>query len=349
MKPLSDQFDEELERLRASGWQNRHPSASDPAVDGLMRVAQRLRTTTELRADSTFARRLEQQLHAHQAALHRAQQRAKHQDWPIPGGWRVHPWLSAVAALCLVLLLSVGVLAAARGVDNPDNPLYGIKVWEQQVQNSPASSASSQAEQHLQFARDRLNALSALADGGQDAAYQQTLREFDQQLTLASQQISNVPAGTDHNRLTQELATLKSDAIAVLHGLLLHLNLREELTTTDELDHLGEAVSQVASVEVTLPAHPNGQATVTLQGTSLQFGAQLLVDEKPKTATGTLKGNTLVFVVEQWTGSQHPQSIGIVNPDGTATQSTNVTVTTAPDKGNGHGNGNGDGNGSGNG
>jgi uncharacterized membrane protein YgcG len=349
MKPLPEQFDDELERLRATDWQNGDTSATDPAVTRLVRLAQHVHTTSEFQVDPAFASRLEQQLHAHQATLRRTQRRASRRGWLIHGGRGVHPLLSSAAALCLVVLLSVGVLAAARGVDNPNNPLYGIKVWEQNVQVSLAGSASSQAELHLQFARDRLDALEGLADGAHGAAYQKTLGDFDQQFTLASQQISSLPAGADQDRLTTELATLKSDAIDTLHSLLPRLGLAEQFATTDELGRLGAAVPQLASVEVTLPAHPNGRATVTIQGANLQSGAQLLVDGKPKPATGSFEGDAVVFVVDKWTGSQHPQSIGILNPDGTAAQSTNVIVKTASDSGNGNGSGNGSGNGNGNG
>ncbi len=345
MKPLPEQLHDELERLRTTDWQNRGTSASDPAVDGLVRVAQRLHAAPELQVDPTFARRLERQLHARQAALYPAEQRASRRGWLLSAGWRAHPLLSAAAALCLVLLLSVGVLAAARGVDDPNNPLYGIKVWEQNVQVSLAGSTSSQAELHLQFARDHLNALKGLADDRHDGAYQKTLADFDQQFTLASQEISGLPTGADQDRLAAELATLKSDAVQTLHGFLPHLGLAEQFATTDELGKLGATVPQLASVEVTLPAHPNNQATIIIQGTDLQPGAQLLVDGKPKAATGTLKGNAIVFVIDKWTGNQHPHSIGILNPDGTAAQSTNVTVKTAPDSGNNNGNGNGNGNG----
>jgi hypothetical protein len=51
----------------------------------------------------------------------------------------------------------------------------------------------------------------------------------------------------------------------------------------------------------------------------------------------------LNIFVTTWTGNQHPHSIGILNPDGTAAQTTAITLQSSND----HGNGNGDGEGSG--
>ncbi len=349
MKSLPDQFADELGRLDANGWQDANAGTPDPEVERLVTLARRLRSTPELQVDPAFARHLEQKLHARQATLRLARQRAAWQGWFLPGRWRAHPLISTAAALCLVLLLGVGVLAAAHGVKNPNNPLYGIKTWEQQVQVSLAGSAPSQAELYLQFARDRLDALSGLADGGHGEAYQKTLSDFDQQFTLASQQISSLPAGDERNHLAAELTTLSNDAMTRLRSFLPHLDLTEQLVTTGELGHLGASVPQLVSVEVTLPAHANGQALVTLRGANIASGAQLLVDGKLKTATGTRQGDVFIFVVEKWTGSQHPHSVGILNPDGTAAQTTHVSIKTAPDGGDGSGNGNGGGSGGGNG
>jgi hypothetical protein len=353
MRPLPDRLNDELERQRlapSTPTQETQPwPASDSEVEELVALAHRLQQAPQLRVDPTFARRLEEQMLARSAALHR-QPRHRRFAWPFPRLMSAHPALSgALALLLLVILLGGSVLAAAAQVADPTNPLYAVKHWEQQVQVSLAGSSTAQAELDLQFARDRLSTLAGLADPGHAGAYRQALAELDEQLHIAFQAVAALPAGPDHSRLSGELAALQADARQSLLGLLPRLAVPERLATTDELGRLGGSVPRLTSVVLTLPAHPNGQATISISGNDLQPGAQLLVNGQPVLASGTLQNGLYLFTVN-WKGSQHPQSIGLMNPDGTAAQTTTITLRAAPgSSGSGNGNGNGSGNGNGNG
>jgi len=95
-----------------------------------------------------------------------------------------------------------------------------------------------------------------------------------------------------------------------------------------------------------LPAHPNGHAIVNISGDDIQPGAQLLVDSQLVEARSSLQNDLNVFVAN-WAGNQHPRSIGILNPDGTAAQTTTITLQIPNDHDNGNGGGNGNGNGGG--
>ena len=125
-----------------------------------------------------------------------------------------------------------------------------------------------------------------------------------------------------------------------MQGLLLRLALPERLATTEELGRLGATVPQLTSVTVTLPAHGNGQATVSISGTDLQPGATLLVNDQPVVATGTLQQGVYVFLAN-WKGKQHPHTVGLMNPDGTAAETTAITLKSPTGNGSGNGNGNG--------
>ena len=57
---------------------------------------------------------------------------------------------------------------------------------------------------------------------------------------------------------------------------------------------------------------------------------------------GSLQNGLYVFMAS-WVGNQHPQSIGILNPDGTAAQTTTITLNNSDEHKNGNGNGNGKG------
>jgi hypothetical protein len=355
LKPLPERLNDRLERQNAHpskdeespGWLLSHPaqtSHSDPEVDELVDLAHRFQSASPLEVDPDFARQLEQRVLMHNAAL-RFQQFRRRQSFPRL--WGARPFFGVALSLCLLLfLLGTGVLVVAAQVSNPDNPLYAVKRLEQHVQVSLANSSENQAEMDLQSARDRLNTLAKLVDSAE--FYNQALADLDQQISTASKAINALPAGRLHDRLGGELATLEADARSILRRLLPQLALPERLVTTSELGHLGDNVPRLKSVAIALPAHPNGRATISISGQGIQPGAQLLVNGQLVIVQGSLQNGLYVFVAD-WVGNLHPQSIGILNPDSTAAQTSAITLTTLDEHGNGNGNSNSGGNGNGNG
>jgi hypothetical protein len=225
-----------------------------------------------------------------------------------------------------------------------------VKHWEQHVQVSLANSLQSRTELDMQFARERLNTLAGLADSAQADAYRQALVDFDQQLSTASSDIQELSSVAVRERLSSELVALKVDARQKLRGFLPQLVLAERLVTTDELGRLGDIVPRSLSVEIVLPSHLNEHtATISITGDNIQPGAQLLMNGRVLDAQGVFQ-NDLYVVTTSWNGNQHPQSIGILNPDGTAAQTTAITMKSSNGNGNGdNGNSGGDGNGNNNG
>ncbi len=73
----------------------------------------------------------------------------------------------------------------------------------------------------------------------------------------------------EHARVESQLATLQAEARHTLRGLLPQLTLPERLATTDELGRLGDTVPHLVSVEMVLPAHQGGQATISIAGDDL--------------------------------------------------------------------------------
>ena len=351
MKPLPERLNDRLERRHVRSWNGEEPpdwllspaSAPnrDPEADALVALALRVQAAPPLQVEPDFAWQLEQRILARNAALHL--------ERPV-SGWsflhllRAHPAFRVALGLCLLLLLvGTGALVVAAQATNPDSPLYVVKHWEQQVQVSLANSPENQAHLDLQFAQDRLKTLVTLADAAHVQAYREALVELDQQLTAASRASSALPAGAEHDRVESQLATLQADARHTLRGLLPHLALPERLLTTDELGRLGDTVPHLVSAEMVVPAHPNGQATISIAGDDIQPGAQLLVDTQLVDVRGSPQNGWYVFVAN-WAGKQHPYSLGILNPDGTAAQTTTITLNSPDDHGNGNrgGNGNGD-------
>jgi hypothetical protein len=357
MKQLPEHLNDQLEQLNARSWNGEKPPdwllspahAPDrhPEVDELVTLAHRFQSAPPLQVDPDFARQLERRILPRNAAVRLEKQPARGRLFLRL--LRAHPIFGVALSLCLLLLLlGTGVLVTAAQVSNPDNPLYAVKRLEQHVQISLASSSESQATLDLQFARDRLNMLASLADPRHAQAYRQALTDLDRQISAAVKAINTLPAGTHHDRLASELAALEADARHALHGLLSRLTLAERLLTTGELGRLGDNIPILKSVEIVLPAHPNGHAIISISGDDIQPGAQLLVDSQLVEARSSLQNGLDVFVAD-WPGYQHPHSIGILNPDSTAAETTAITLQIPNDHGNGNGNGGGNGNGNGNG
>ncbi len=336
MKPLDERLNEHLDLLVLKTRRNGHQAGGFtklvPArehsweLEELVTLAQHLRSAPQVQVTPDFTRQLERRLRRRYAERHLQQGSRRRSPLAL---LRARPLLGTVLGLCvLVCLLSTGVLALAAQVSDPGNPLYAIRRWEQQVQVQFSGNAADQAVLDLQFARDRLNTLSGLADPSHAGAYRQGLLDLDRQLAAARSAIKSLPAGSQHERLAGELAGLQSDAIRVLRGLLPRLALPECLATTEELGQLGDTVPMLTRAAVILSTHSNGRATISLQGSDLQVGAHLLVDDAVVEASGTYSPGQVVFVAP-WPGDQHPQSLGILNPDGTVAQTTTITITGA--------------------
>jgi len=348
MKPLPERLNERLEQRNARSSYGEgapdwllspvHAPSQDPEVDELVAVALRLQSAPPLQVDPDFAWQVEQRILTRNAAL-RLERPVR--GWSFMRLLRAHPVFRVALSLCLLLLLlGTGVLVAAAQVTNPNNPLYAVKRWEQQVQVSLANSPENQAESTLQSARDQLNMLVNLAGTTNTDAYREALVELDQRISAAARVIDALPAGAEHERLASEFATLKADARHTLRGLLSQLALPERLATTSELGHLGDTVPQLTNVEVIPPQNPNGQAIISISGDDIQPGAHLLVDSRLVEVTGSLQNGRYVFMTN-WVGKQHPYSIGVLNPDGTAAQTTTITLNSSDDHENSNHGGNG--------
>lgn len=343
MNPQHERLNEQLEQSLhqttpdARGT-NEPPDEHNSEVDALVDLARRLQTAPQLRVDADFADKLERRMLRHALEY----RRETVQLWILPRLWRRLPVVVALLVLLLVLL-GAGVLAMAARTASPTNPFYAIKQWEQGTLATPTASSVDKPALDLQLARARLNDLITLANPTHTDQYLQALSRFDKQLTTATSSINALPAGAEKTRLAGQLDNLRNDARKELQEFLHTLASSASLATTAELGQLGEQIPQLSGATIVLPAHPKGTATIRLSGSGIQSGARLLVNGELMQVTGTVQQGKIVFVLT-WNSEQHPHTLGIMNPDGTAAQTSNVTVQTAAKSGNGNGNNNGNGN-----
>ncbi|HEX3640753.1 MAG TPA: hypothetical protein VHV10_05640 [Ktedonobacteraceae bacterium] len=338
MRPLPEyeRLNDQLEK-HLPGWQRKEqldqsrppvPTREhDPESEALVALARHLQAAPSLLVHPDFARRLEQRMLLHHVALRRQLPEGARHAAKTRGSWFFWRSFGASLALAVVLLCSLSgtsMLALAAQVTNPSNPLYTVKTWEQQVQLSLARSPSDQAEVSLHIARDRLNVL-ANAHG---ETYRQALADLDGQIEAVMQILNALPAGQDHKRLTDELATFKTSARRALRDGLSHHSLPERLVTTEELGHLGDAVTQLNHAAIIFSSHSPIQATISLAGNNFSAGGHVLIDQVFLADNGTLQNGTDVFVVN-WNGEWSPHTIGILNTDGTVAQTTVILFPNA--------------------
>lgn len=347
MRPLEERLNDRLEQMRAgqsdqhlSGFVPYSPDAEqDPELESLVALARHLQTMRQIQVDPNFAHRLEHRVILRAARLRMRGINRKRAFLPF---LRFRPALAAVLGLCLLfIVLSTGLLAFAAQVTNPSNPLYGLKRWEQHVQISLAGGPSAQVALDFQFARDSLHMLSMLATPSHAAAYEQALADLNQHLQNAATVIDTLPAGAQRAQLSDELTSVQANAVHVLRGLLSGLALPERLATTAQLARLGDTVPRLNEATLIFPSHSNGRTTLTLSGSDLQAGAQLLIDDRLSGVFGTLQNGQLVFAFTNWQSSRHPHRLILLNPDGTAAQINSIRINTEHDNNNNNGNSNG--------
>lgn len=363
MNPLSEHLNDKLECQHSHSWSYEEPvdwlqsdssaSEEDAEVESLVALARRLQAAPPLQVDPIFAQHLEKQVLLHNAALHRRRSTSA-RGWLSARPLKIHPVFGKAFCCCLlVLLLGTSLLAVAQA-SAPGTPLYGFKRWEQHVQVSLFGSPYDRAEQQLQSAQDQLSSLAALPTIASTEAYLHALTGLEQQISDAVLTINALPPGSDRDRLSSELATLETQARHTLREMLPRLAVPERLLTTNILSRLGDVVPRLKSVELTSLRHPNGQIIISLTGEDLQPAAHLLLNGQPVEANGLLQNGVFVFKVN-WVGNQLPQGVGILNPDGTAAQTTAIQQQilasngssrgTNPNNGSGHGNGSSSGSG----
>jgi hypothetical protein len=336
--PEHERLNDQLEQHLAS-WSGKEPfdqsrqpvppPGRQPPIDALVALASHLQTAPSLEVRPDFARQLEKRLLSHHVALRCRPSKGARQATRSRGSWFFARPLGAyisIAAVLLCSLVGTSMLALAAGVTNASHPLYPVKRWEQQIQLSLARSPLDQAQVSQQIVHDRLNTLA----NGHREAYIQALADLGSQLHALAQTLDALPPGQDRKRLVHACEALKMRARRVLRDGLPKLSLSERLLTTNELRHLGDPVTQLNSAVIMVSSPSPTQATISLAGNHLSAEGHVLIDQVLVEGSGWLENGMYLFVVN-WNGQRSPQTIGILNADGTVAQTTIVRLSKAQD------------------
>lgn len=328
MRLLPEHLHEQLERWRTrrSGQNNDWLSSSTSPTDEqeemepLAMLAHSLQRAAPMQPDARFADLLEVRLQR-AAALHfHTHQTKKQEHWdlghklvPIRLTW-ARPRTIGVCLCVLFLFLGVGALVLRSFPLAPQNAqaqVHRVEVTEQAV--------------HTQ-----LLILAGLTDPIHAQAYRNALTKLEQQIDDCAHEVDNVPTGSDWDHAESEFIEVKTDARQALSLFLPNLATPERVITTTELGQLGAPVPTVDSAQLTLIPTKN-QITIILHGKGILPGAHLLIDNVEIPVNGVLQNGVFTITIPWATQQSLPQTLGILNTDHTAAQTTVLTVKDEPE------------------
>lgn len=321
MKP-EDHLDQLIE-LHKSG--DNRPLLLDAESQELLDAAARLTQLRSINVPSSFERKLEQELRARVRTQKIAKLNQSGQllpPAPVPGSTRaVHllkrqAWAAIICLVALLLIICTGLLVSGQGF--PGNPFKqtahpGTPHLSQSTQD-PANAAIQQLYSSLSDLKTVVN------ERRSDDAIQHALNAVAD-WTRTSQQEAATPGATSATPATeQKLAQGIAQEKQTLHLLLSQVDWSMKLAFTHQLGVLREPVPTVTAANAHLLS--SGNTLVTLTGSNFSLQAQFLVNGKPMGNISQRTTHSLVALIgdiEHLTGTH---TVGILNPDGTAAQTT---------------------------
>lgn len=315
--------DEQPDRLNETS-QRGEGRLSDVSDEVLVRlaVAGMLTQYQDIDVPQAMAERIEKLVRAHirqqapASAPTRLRSLIRHAT---PSGRRRRTWrtLLSVAAL-LLLLLCIGTFTAAAHT-LPGDPLYGVKQAENQFALFFANSPSTRAENTIGQLRNALNDLQTVAAAGRDSGViQQTLDVVIAQTKSSQAAVAAVPAGPARDKARQDLASVLATEDQVLRALLDNVNWSTRVMFTLQLGVIGQAVPTIKQVSVSQQS--GGILVVTVTGTNFTQQARLVINGQPQGMFSQQTATRLVGNMSQNNWRDDAQMVGVLNPDGTATQ-----------------------------
>jgi hypothetical protein len=266
---------------------------------------------------------------------HHLQRRAVRLLWP------------AVAA-AVFLLVGTAAIAAVAMDARPGQLLYGVHRLEQTITTDLTTSPAERVRLHLSYAQQALEAfLTDVAQHASERADQEALMAFEQEEQAAQTGLAGLPASAAREALVAQLAALRQRGQADLYGTLPALDWPMRADVTVALGQLGARVPHLGQASLT-GVTQNGTYIwlVTVTGSGFASKAVVLIDGQPM---GTVVVQSPTRLVAQIPGAQlqaGSYSVGVGNPDDTATLVTGVQSGGVPDDHGGSGGHDGGGSGS---
>jgi len=315
-----EQFDQLLEQQRHGLVQ---VSALPADVAVRMAAADTFARLNAIEVPSDVAQRIEARVRNRAAALQAERQLAQQQRSPLRQVSRRpvmgRAWIAALGAVLLVVLMFLGIGTVAAN-SLPGDQLYGIKRWEQHVTVAWTGDQNARARLLLTQVQQALADLeTVMREHRSDAAIEEALATVSADTQASQNAVHALPAGKPRVALAQTLANILFDERTALHRLLSQVNWSQRVAFTRQLGALGEAVPSITGVTASWGS--GDTLTLTFTGQHFAPRARLVIDGSPRGVVLSSTPTTLRVKVRasDWPNAQM-DTIGIMNPDGTAAQ-----------------------------
>jgi hypothetical protein len=182
-----------------------------------------------------------------------------------------------------------------------------------------ANSPSARAEAHIDELRNALNDLATVVRAGRGPeAIQQVLNTVTTQTQDAQASVAAVPPGSARDGVRQERASVLVAEDRTLRALLKKVNWSIRVALTQQLEAIGQSVPRIKQVSVS--QQKDGTLVVTVTGMNFAPQAILILNGRPQGIFGQQTTGQMVGTMSQSNWGDDTQMIGVLNPDGTATQ-----------------------------
>lgn len=317
-----EQLDRLIDQHQRGGW----PQAATPEERGALGAAEALLSLRSVAPSPAFSVNLELQLRARARTLAAGGPLRRVAARPLP----MRRWAVVAAAAVLVALASLGVLRAAA-MSLPGDPLYGIKAWQNAVRLDQAGSPADRAQVQLQELQAAIADLRTEQQARRsDDDLRAALAVVAQMTAAARTAVAQVSASAAHDADAADLAaTFQQEDTTLRQGLAV-ADWPVRVAFTGQLGALGDAVPAISAATFAPGAD---SVTVTLTGANFAAGARLVVNGAPLGTVQRVTPTTLTAQVAEL--PEGAVRVGVLNPDGTAAETTTNPSFTPGD--NGHG------------
>lgn len=227
-------------------------------------------------------------------------------------------WVTTLGAVA-VLLIAFASLLTLSAQNSSGNLPSGWKQDQKQETLTARAGAQNEALAALGHLHSALTSLTTVVNEGQnDHAIRQALETVSLWTRTSERAVSALPADLALQVTQHRLNEVLAEENQTLRLLLVQVDWPMKVAFTRQLGMLGDPVPRV--IHVTVRAKTAGMFLVTLTGANFASRAQLMIEGKPTSTVIQRSASLLVAVVSSAQRPPETDTIGVLNPDGTAAQ-----------------------------
>lgn len=248
--------------------------------------------------------------------------------------WRTqHPASRIAVAAVLLLTLLVGATMLAIEA-TPGSIFYGLHRLGQNVQVGLTQSQSDRARLQINYARDALNVIEGTISTGDYTNFSAELTDFQSKYGAAVAAVAQLPDDAVHAQLESQVASVGTQATTDFSAAMPRMTWSNRLVTTSAVAKMGNKVLAIKSITFGrgrgtpgsgAPGGTPGTASgllIHIHGFGFETGAKVYINGRPAGIVHSVVANDIQVELAGVTSVNAGTTIGVSNPDGTATQIT---------------------------